>query len=342
MEAADESRRSVFYVAAIFTGILAVSTLFLQESRPSQLLARRVVALRKATGNENFKCHNPDSVPDMRTFFQQSLARPLRLFCGEPIVFMVSVMSAVAFGQIYLLTQAIDIVYFQFGFSNKHASLAFVPIGVGFASGVFMRLYDSRLLRSRQKKGRYLEPEDKIHGFYVGAPCLAIGFWWFAWTIPPALRTYWLPSMFSLVLVGFATNEFDCTLAGYLTDSYTIYAASAFASLAFLRAIISGSLPLIASQMYRTLNANQATSILGIVASIFCISPIILWKYGKALRLESKFARDSAIASARMESMGEKDTNGVGDQMVIESRSPSTSSASIAFSDSKPASTLSF
>jgi uncharacterized membrane protein YuzA (DUF378 family) len=91
----------------------------------------KVSALREATGEKSLIIRNPDLTPDLRTFARIALFRPCRLFFTEIIVFMVSVMSAVAFGLIYLFAEALPVVYGSFGFSDKQSSLAFIAIGIG-------------------------------------------------------------------------------------------------------------------------------------------------------------------------------------------------------------------
>ena len=59
------------------------------------------------------------------------------------------------------------------------------------------------------------------------------------------------------------------SLAGYLAGSYTIFSASAFASLALLCAIVSGSLPLFTNQIYASLGANKVMMILAVIATVF-------------------------------------------------------------------------
>jgi len=187
---------------------------------------------------------------------------------------MVSVMSAVAFGLIYLFAEALPVVYGSFGFSDKQSSLAFIAIGIGLLCGIFTRLYDDHIFRKRQSRRQALRPEDKLTGFAIAAPLLAIGLWWFSWTIPPTIsHVHWIVSLLSLVLVGYAANEFDCTLAGYLADSYTVFAASAFAALALLRALCCAMFPLFAHQMFTNLTPNAASSILAAVATVFCSAP---------------------------------------------------------------------
>lgn len=296
--------RWAFYVAAIITGLQGLLCLTMSESRPSLLLERKLKIFHKATGRTEFKVWNPDSVLSYREFLNIGIYRPVQLLLTEPIVWMVSIMSSIAFGQIYMLTEAIPIIYQQFGFDRSQQSLAFLPIGIGFLLGGITRFYDMRLIKKIKASGRALTPEDKMRGFSMGAPVLAISLWWFAWATPPHFKTHWIVSMIPLMGVGFATTEFDCTLAGYLTDSYTMYTASAFAALEILRSSISGGLPLFTPQMYQALDPNKATSLLAVIATLFCVTPYIFAKYGAVLRYRSKFAKYSEEASTRIGGMG--------------------------------------
>ncbi|KAI9877798.1 MAG: hypothetical protein M1830_002769 [Pleopsidium flavum] len=286
--------RWVFYITAAIAGLSALLLLAIRESRASQLLERRVCAIRKATGDSSLRIQTLDHAPNLRTFIRLALFRPLYLLFTEPIVLMVSIMSAIAFGLIYLFTEVLPIVYGSYGFTVQQTSLAFIPIGIGLVCCVFTRLYDRNLIVKRGKSGQSLSPENKLTGFAIAAPALAIGLWWFAWTIPPAVpHVPWVVSMFALILIGFAINEFDCVLVGYLADSCTNFASSAYASLSLLRSIFSAVFPLFASQMYTTLGANYASTILAAVATVACVSPFLLIRYGEQIRQASKFARYS-------------------------------------------------
>lgn len=236
-------------------------------------------------------------MPDFQTFARVALIRPLRLFFTEPIVFICTVLSAVAFGLLYLLTEALPVVYASFGFTPGQASLSFIPIVIGILSGILTRLWDHRVYKQRRSARQPVLPEDKLIGFAIGAVLLAVGLWWFAWTTPPqAQSVHWIVSMLSLLLVGYATNEFDCVLAGYIADSYTIFAASAFASIAFLRALCCAMFPLFAYRMYTDISPNLATSILAAVATVFCAGPVLFLRYGRKLREKSPFAKYSLQA----------------------------------------------
>ncbi|TVY82572.1 putative transporter, partial [Lachnellula suecica] len=301
--------RWVFWIAAIVTFCQAILTLFIRETRPSQILKKRLGRLNaNTTAKESFTIDNPDATPSIQTFITESLTRPTKLLFTEPIVFLVTIMGSIAYSQIYLLTVALPSIYTQapLNFSREKSSLSFIPLAIGFFLDVFPRFYDHFLLKRIKAQGRILKPEHKLRGFAIGAPLLAIGLWWFAWTIPPDVYAPWPVSFAPLILVGFATNEFDATLTGYLTDSYTIFSASAFSSLGFTRAMMSGSVPLFTNQMYSGLGANKATSILASVATAFCAAPVLFLNYGERLRERSSFAKYSREAEKSMGIVAER------------------------------------
>ncbi|KAH8700928.1 putative MFS transporter [Talaromyces proteolyticus] len=271
--------RWVFYVAAIVLGITTSLLFGLRESRPSLLLVREVARLRQTTGMDDLHALNPDHTPDLRTFVRLALFRPVHLFFTEPIVFMVSPYPP---------------IYESFNFSAESASLPFLAIGIGLIAGILTRVCDNRILQNHRRDGHPLTPEHKLLGFTIGAPILAGALWWFAWTIPPHVQhLHWLVSTVALVFIGYALNEFDTVLAGYLADSYLSYAASGFAALALLRSCISAAFPLFASQMFRGLSANVAVSVLAALATLFCVVPRLFTQYGERIRARSKFAKHS-------------------------------------------------
>ncbi|KAM0251905.1 hypothetical protein ACHAQJ_007967 [Trichoderma viride] len=282
--------RWVFYMAAIVNAITGIFLLGMKESRPSLLLARKVAYIRKTSGIDDLVVSSPDHMPDMQTFIRIALFRPLYLFFTEPIVFTVAVLSAVAFALIYLFTEAIPLIYSSYDLTLGQQSLPFVAIGVGLTCGVFTRCYDHYMLKRRVAQGLVVKPEDKIVGFMIGAPALAIGLWWFAWTIPPAATVNWVIPTISLVFIGYALNEFDTVQAGYLADSYLAHAASGFGALSLLRSIFSGCFPLFAKVMFQEMGYNFAGTVLAVLATIFCVVPFLFAKYGERLRKRSKFA----------------------------------------------------
>ncbi|KXX74387.1 Polyamine transporter 1 [Madurella mycetomatis] len=287
--------RWVFHSSAIVTAFCFLCLLGVRESRPSQILKRKLAILGRQ-GVENLDWFNPDHSPDARTLVRLVVVQPLRLLGTEPIVAMVTTISAVSWGIIYLFTESLPDIYMSMsaGFTRTSSSLVFLAFTPGVLLSFLPRLWDRRVVHKRLQQGEKLQPEGKIMGFTIAAPSLAIGLMWFTWTVPPAApQVHWLVPTAALVPVGFAVNEMAYTLSAYLTDAYLLYAASAFCGLAFVRALVSGLMPLVAQQMYPALGANIAGTIVACCALVFCLAPWVFFRYGKILRERSPFAKHS-------------------------------------------------
>ncbi|PYH87343.1 MFS multidrug transporter [Aspergillus ellipticus CBS 707.79] len=293
--------RWVFYIYTIILSILSSLFLLLRESRPSLLLETEVSLVRQKTQTPSLQALNHDATPDFRTFAQVSLFRPLQLFFGELLIFTIAMMIAFSFALIYIFTEALQPIYESMGFTPAHASLPFLAIGVGVAFSTLTRLLDFRILDARKAASQPIKPEDKLTGLAIGAPIFAIGLWWFAWTIPPRVQDVsWVVPTVSLVLVGYALNEFDTVLYGYLSDSYLSYSASGTAAIQLLRAMLSGAFPLFTRQMFEGLGANVAASVLAGLATVFCVVPVLFLLYGERIRAQSRFAKFSLVVQAEM------------------------------------------
>ncbi|KAK1149427.1 hypothetical protein N8T08_006650 [Aspergillus melleus] len=304
---ADLGWRWLFYIATMVTGGLTILLLGIRESRPSLALAKEVAKLREVTQIETLEGLNPDETPDWQTFVRIALCRPARLFFTELIVFIVSIMSAVAIALVYLFTEVLPPVYEDMGFSPKHACLPFLAFGIGLSFGVLTRCLDLHIIKKHRQQGRPLLPEHKLAGFGIGMPILAVGLWVFAWCIPPEVtNVHWTVSALALALIGYSLNEIDYVLSGYLTDSYLSYAASGLAALSVVRALLSAALPLIAVPMFSKLGANVAVSVLAAIATIFCIVPPLFSRFGERIRARSQFAK----YSLRMYNENSVDENG--------------------------------
>jgi hypothetical protein len=287
-------RRWVFYISSMVTGCIGLLMLAIRESRPSLLLSWEVNKLRQVTGNMSLQAQNPDEVPKLSIFVRDGLLRPLRLFFTEPIVFACSLMSGCSVAVMYLFTESLPPIYESMGFTTRDSNLPFFAIGLGFLPSILVRLMDQRVAAERHRERLPLLPEHKLAGISLGAPFLAVGLWWFAWMVPPAIHgVHWFVTFIPLFFVGFALNEFGTVLAGYLADSYNSYAASAFAAMSLARSTLSALFPLIAPEMFGALGANVALSVLAAGALVFCPVPFIFRSYGQRLREKSKFAKYS-------------------------------------------------
>ncbi|KAK4548577.1 hypothetical protein LTR36_009487 [Oleoguttula mirabilis] len=292
----------VFGIAAIINGLLAIASLGMHESRPSKILSEIVDEVARKASFERLSTHSDQRLPTLAEFVQVSLTQPLRLFTKEPVLLASSVMGAFVYGNLYLFTSALTVVYDEgFGLTARQASLVFLALGIGIIPTFLPRIYDYKLANDRRRKGVPMEPEDKLFGFYVAAPVLAIGLWWFAVTVPPLTNLTPWASIVSLLLIGYATVEFDNVLSGYLTDTYMSSAASANAPMSFLRAVLSGVFPLFGEQMFHHLDSNHALYILASLATGFCLVAVWMWFNAKKLRRASPCAEKTALSARSSE-----------------------------------------
>ncbi len=284
--------RFVFTVAAATTGLATLLCLGMQESRPSKVLRQHVKEISQITDFDGLSLDSGDSLPTVKAFLRSSLIMPLWLFITEPIVLLTSIMAATVVSITYMFSNCLDVVYIdEYGFNAREASLVLMPVAVGIIFTFSPRLYDIHIARCRKRQSVMLQPEDKLFGFFVAAPALAAALWWFAWTVPPlvaGLSPYVL--MGALVLIGFSVVEFDAVLSGYLCDTYAAYAASANASLACLRCILSGVFPLFGPSVFRKLGPNYALFALAGVATAYCAVALLFGLYRKQIRERSPFA----------------------------------------------------
>ncbi|KAL4907085.1 hypothetical protein BDW74DRAFT_176685 [Aspergillus multicolor] len=289
--------RWIYHTASITSAVVFVLLLFIRESRPTTLLSRRFNDLKSKVGETDMDIPNHDRIGNVHDLIQTIIVRPTKLGVTEPIIILVSILSASAWGMLYLFTESFTVVYSGFGFSSRATSLPFIALIPGVIASGLARLWDHYRLNQREKKGESPVPEDKIGGFILAAPALAIGLWIFGWTVPPMVHVHWIGSMFGVSLIGFAATEFSYTLSGYIADAYTVYAGSAMAAIAVLRGIAAGCMPLFAYPMYSGLGSNVATSIIAAIATVYCITPYVFMKWGLKLREKSSFARYSAEMS---------------------------------------------
>lgn len=291
-------------MVCLSAGVSGFSTLLciaMKESRPSAIGRREIKTIARVTGFDGLFYDSIDSVPSFGAFCETSLILPVRLFCTEPIICLTSIMAATVSAIIYMFPEAFPVVFADaFGFNPRQCSLVNLAVPVGVLFTFLPRFYDIKVSNQCRRHNIVAQPEDKIFGFLVAAPILATAFWWFGLTIPPLVTSLspWIP-IASLVLVGFSVVEFDTVLAGYLTDTYTSHAASANASLSFLRAVLSGILPLFGHSMFSALGSNHAMFVLAGLATLYCGVAVLFAKYGRSIRMKSKFAQHTLNLEAK-------------------------------------------
>ncbi|KAL4909361.1 hypothetical protein BDW74DRAFT_165849 [Aspergillus multicolor] len=276
---------------------LAVVCLFPETYAPV-LLRRRAERLHKITGHM-YQSSSDDSAVPFKEKLKIALSRPWILLFREPIVFLLTLYSAIIYGILYMFFAAFPIVFQEVrGWNEGIGGLAFLGILVGclIAGGYIFPVYFSYRKKAAAAKPNRLPPEERLPGSFPAAICLPVGLFWFAWTNSPSV--HWMAPIAAGVPFGFGMVMVFIPILNYLVDSYTIYAASVMASSWALRAIFGAAFPLFTSYMFENLGIHWAASIPAFLATACAPLPFVFYFWGARIRKRSKYA---ALAEEYME-----------------------------------------
>ncbi|KAF2157659.1 MFS general substrate transporter [Myriangium duriaei CBS 260.36] len=290
-------------VMAIFTGVLwIIGSVCIPETYPPVLLRQRAARLSKLTGKHYVSKTDADQGrSSFGTVFKAALLRPWILLFTEPIVLLLSIYMSIIYGVLYMLFGAFPIVYQQHrGWTQGIGGLAFLGVAVGMIGAVAYNLWDNKRYVKilREHKG-FAPPEARLPPANIGSVAIVIGLFWFAWTNSPSI--HWIVSILAGVPFGFGMVLVFLSVFNYLIDAYVIFAASVLAANSVLRSLFGAAFPLFTRQMYANLGIHWASTIPAFLALACLPMPILLYKYGPAIRARCKFAAQAAAFMQRLQ-----------------------------------------
>ncbi|TRX92787.1 hypothetical protein FHL15_006193 [Xylaria flabelliformis] len=282
--------RWTYYVLIIWAAALLLAIiLFAPETYHPIKLREKARQLRKETGDERWKAPMEKSTKSIPRTIALSLMRPFQLLALEPMCLLLSLLSAVLLGVIYLFFGAFPIVFGgNFGFNLWQTGLSFLGIFVGMIAGAATNPVWHSVHRRLVKRNHGVpEPEFRLASSILGAVLVPIGLFWFAWTSSPWL--HWILPIIGSGIFGCGTLLVFNGIFTFLVDTYPLYAASALAANSFLRCTFAAAFPLFGRQLYRNVGDHWASSILGFITLALSPLPYVFFIYGKRLRQKSKF-----------------------------------------------------
>lgn len=280
-------------------GILGV--IFVPETYGPVLLIRKANHLSKVDGKVYISVlEKSQGKKKLSEVFKRALVRPWVLLFLEPIVLVASLYMAIIYGTVYLFMAAMPIVYNQDrGWSEGIGGLAFMGIAVGIILGLVYAIYDNNGRYMKLSRAKTATAESRLPPAIVGGIALPVGMFAFAWTNYPSI--HWSVSIILSAPFGFGCVLIILPILNYLIDSYTIYAASVLAAAAIFRSIVGAVFPLFTTQMYDRLGIHWATSVPGFLTLVCLPFPLIMYRYGAALRMKCKYAFEAAEMMRKME-----------------------------------------
>ncbi|KAI1111804.1 major facilitator superfamily domain-containing protein [Nemania sp. NC0429] len=274
------------YTLVFFSAVSLIGALIGSESYHPVIQRRRMKQLG---------IKPPQSPPlsdTLRLFLTTGLLRPLHMMFTEPIVGLLCLYVAFAFGVLFNFFGAFFYVFQSvYGFTLVQSGLVFLAIAVGTLSGALSIAICDKLYYQRQVRRfppHQVPPEYRLLPAMIGSIALPISIFIFAWTarsnISPAAP------IFAIVIFGASNINLFVSALQYNGDVYhRTNVASATSANSLARYGLAAVFPLFSLQLYQNLGVAWASSLLGFISVTLLPSPWLLFKFGKALRNKSKY-----------------------------------------------------
>lgn len=293
--------RMIFWVLMAITGgfwILLVTTV--PETRHTIILQKKTRRIRKQMEEENLK--SAESTTDshaggrkgLHELFGITLTRPFRFLFSEPITTFSAIYNGFLYGLVYLFNEAFPLVFGPgkgHGFNVGAQGLSFLGMAIGpiiaFCAYPLQERYYLRRVAENDGKG---VPEARMWMARLGAIFIPVSLFWFGWTSYSWI--HWIVPIIGSAFFGAGIYIVILSILNYVVDSYQTYSASALAGVILVRNLVGAGFPLFATQMYKGLGYEWASSLLGFVAIVLVPIPFVFFYFGKAIRLRSPWARE--------------------------------------------------
>ncbi|KAK1827332.1 major facilitator superfamily domain-containing protein [Podospora conica] len=280
--------RWIYWLIVILGGVITVIAFFtLNETYAPIILERRTAALRKSTGNPSLRSQYAALVSTSTAEkFKIAAIRPMKLLFTVPIVSLMALYVAVAYGMLYMLFATFSFVYSQnYGFDEGANGTTFLPAGIGMLFGVvvFGALSD-KIVSGRKAQGLEHRPEIRILPSFVlpSGVAMPVGLFLYGWTVQYGV--HWIVPMIGVVIFSFGLMGIMMCVQNYLLDAFPECAASVTAAMAVLRSLAGALLPLGTLDMYDALGLGWGNSLLGFIALALVPIPVLFYVYGPMMR----------------------------------------------------------
>lgn len=181
------------------------------------------------------------------------------------------------------ITEVFERVY---GFSKGSAGLTFIGLGVGCVVGVFFCKATLDIWVKRHMRDGQIKPEQRLPPVIFGGLILPVSLFMYGWTIEA--HTQWMAPIIATAILSLGLVTTLIPVQSYLVDAFGIYSASAVGGLNVIRNLGGAFFPLAGPPLNNNLGVGWASSVLGFIALAFVPVPLLLMRYGEALRSRDK------------------------------------------------------
>lgn len=280
------------YFCGIVGSLALIGTTFLQkETHHGIILVQKAEKLRRRTGNWGIAAPHEEFSLSIKEIVEKNLSRPLVMLFTEPILLLITIYNAFVYGMLYLCLTAVPYIYsVNYHFGGGIAELPYLAMFIGiFIAAPMNLLFERRYNRIMEKVGRPVA-EERLPPVIIGGVVFAIGLFWVGWSGSFPDKVHWIVPTIGLGFIGFGLLAIFLPCLNYIVDCYLFYAASALAGNTFLRSAFGAVFPLFARPMIVNMKIKWAVTLLGCIAVVLVPVPVLFYRYGKAIRKNSKFS----------------------------------------------------
>ncbi|KAL7952490.1 major facilitator superfamily domain-containing protein [Trichoderma compactum] len=272
------------YLSGILASAAAVGNfLFVHETYPPIILARRAAELRRRTKNWAIHAKQEETEVNFHEMVDAILSD--RFTC-------LFIYSAFIYGLRYLFLTAYPII-FQGVYGMRPGISGLPELGAILGciiTGIIMVLRAPIYRRKLEANNNMPVPEWRLPEAMVGAVLFAGGIFWLGWS-GYQKEVHWIVPTIGGVVTGLGISMVFLQAFNYLIDAYLMIclAVSALAANTFLRSLFGAIFPLFASYMFKGMGIQWAMSLLGCVAALLAPVPVIFYIKGAQIRKVSKY-----------------------------------------------------
>ena len=174
----------------------------LRETYTVILLELKAKKIRQETGDlNNISALHDGASP--AEHFRRAIIRPFKLFLFSPIVLLLSLLTAVVFGELYVFITTFPTVFIdQYHFSNGTSGLVYLGLGVGFFIGMVLTgsMSDRIYRKLKARNSDVAKPEFRLPLMFLTSPLMCVGFFWYGWSIHA--DTHWIVPIIGTTVFG--------------------------------------------------------------------------------------------------------------------------------------------
>lgn len=311
--------RWVFYLQVILAGVLVgLVAVFFKETRGPIILSRKAKALNKwyekleAKGCIGMELPDNSSEPRSQSpkvrrvrykvlaveqrasvwqMISLTLTRSAQLLLTEPILVCFSLWISLTWAVLYLQFSSVPLVFTtNHDFTIEENGAVFTAVCVGGIVSTILNIYLNNWAVKRFGERYTKNPEGRLWFTCAQGLCFPVGLFWFGWTCYRSI--HWIVPTVALFFMTIGIFSVFLATFNYTADVYRTYASSALAAAGVCRNCLAAVFPPITVRMFRTMGFQAANSLLGGVALLLTLGPILLIWFGPRIRLRSKVAKE--------------------------------------------------